>query len=107
VSLGGQFSFDIGSDWQATTRLDYYWQGASWARVYNTDYDRLEAWSNTNLSFLALNDRWGLSVEAYVKNLFDETPITGTFLNSDDTGLTTNIFTLDPRLVGVSITKRF
>jgi len=49
----------------------------------------------------------GLSIEAYVKNVFDETPITGAFLNSDDTGLSTNIFTLDPRLVGVSITKRF
>lgn len=27
--------------------------------------------------------------------------------NSDDSSLTTNVFTLDPRLVGRSITKRF
>ncbi|ULQ47538.1 TonB-dependent receptor [Flagellatimonas centrodinii] len=107
LSLGGQFSFDLSRDWLATTRVDYYLQGQSWARVYNTEYDRLRSWSNTNLSLMLFNERHGLAVEAYVKNVFDESPITGTFLNSDDTGLTTNVFTLDPRLVGVSITKRF
>ncbi len=43
----------------------------------------------------------------YLKNVFDTTAITGTFLNSDDTGLTTNIFLTDPRLFGVRVTKRF
>jgi iron complex outermembrane recepter protein len=42
---------------------------------------------------------------AYVKNVFDTTAITGTFLNSDDTGLTTNVFLTDPRLFGVRVTK--
>src|SRR5262249_33833669 len=37
----------------------------------------------------------------------DNTAITGTFLNSDDTGLTTNIFLTDPRLFGVRVTKHF
>ena len=36
----------------------------------------------------------------YVKNMFDVTAITGAFLNSDDTALTTNVFTTDPRLMG-------
>jgi outer membrane receptor protein involved in Fe transport len=49
----------------------------------------------------------GLVFQAYVKNLFDKTPITDTFTNSDDTGLTANVFTLDPRLVAVSVSKRF
>ena len=34
----------------------------------------------------------------YVKNVFDTTAITGDFLNSDDSGLTTNVFLTDPRL---------
>ena len=50
---------------------------------------------------------WGVTAEVYVKNVFDEMPITDAFLNSDDSGLTTNIFTLDPRLVGVSVRKSF
>jgi outer membrane receptor protein involved in Fe transport len=53
------------------------------------------------------NPNNGITVEAYVKNVFGETPITGTFLNSDDSGLTTNVFTLDPRLIGVSVRKEF
>jgi len=32
---------------------------------------------------------------------------TGDFLNSDDSGLTTNIFLTDPRLFGVRITKNW
>jgi outer membrane receptor protein involved in Fe transport len=107
VALGGQYNFDLTRDWQATARVDYYWQDESYARVYNTEFDRLKSWSNTNLSFWVTNPQWGVTVEAYVKNAFGETPITGTFLNSDDSGLTTNVFTLDPRLYGVSIRKEF
>jgi iron complex outermembrane receptor protein len=43
----------------------------------------------------------------YVKNVFNTTAITGDFLNSDDSGLTTNIFLTDPRLFGVRVTKDF
>jgi outer membrane receptor protein involved in Fe transport len=108
VALGGQYSFDLTRDWRATARMDYYWQDQSYARIYNMpDYDRLRSWSNTNLSFWVNNPVNGITVEAYVKNLFDETPITGAFLNSDDSGLTTNVFTLDPRLIGVSVRKEF
>ena len=48
-----------------------------------------------------------MTLQVYVKNLFNSTPITDAFVNSDDSGLTTNVFTLDPRIIGVSITKRF
>jgi outer membrane receptor protein involved in Fe transport len=67
----------------------------------------LKSWSNTNLSFWVTNPTTGITVEAYVKNVFDETPITGAFTNSDDTGLTTNVFMFDPRLIGVSIRKEW
>lgn len=48
-----------------------------------------------------------LAFQLYVKNLFDDAPITDFFTNSDDTGLTTNVFTLDPRIIGFSVTKSF
>ncbi len=107
VALGAQHTFYLPGNWDLTGRVDWYWQDQSYHRVYNTEYDRLQDWQNTNLSVWLNQEQWGLKVEAYVKNVFDETPITGAFLNSDDTALTTNVFTLDPRLVGVSITKRF
>jgi outer membrane receptor protein involved in Fe transport len=106
VNFGAQHTFFLG-DWDLTVRGDYYWQDASFARVYNTEYDRLEAWDNANLSVTLERPDSGLVFKAYVKNLFDETPITDAFTNSDDTGLTTNVFTLDPRLFALSISKRF
>ena len=44
---------------------------------------------------------------AYVKNVFDRDSITGSFLNSDDTGLTTNVFLTEPRLYGLRVTKNW
>ena len=106
-SLGAQYRMALPGGWDATLRGDFYWQSQSYARVYNTQYDKLRAWTNANLSLWVENPDWGVTAEVYVKNAFDETPITDSFLNSDDSGLTTNVFTLDPRLVGVSVRKRF
>src|SRR3546814_18052711 len=59
----------------------------SWARVYNSDpYDRLRSWTNFNLS-LRVDGPEDLTFEAYVKNVFNSTPITDSFLNSEDTSL--------------------
>ena len=54
-----------------------------------------------------VTDADGWDIMLYVKNLLDTTAITGAFLNSDDTALTTNVFTTDPRLYGIRITKSF
>lgn len=106
-NLGAEYDWRIGDQWDVTARGDFYWQDDSYHRVYNLEpYDRLKSWSYVNFGVWAENQS-GLRIEAYVKNVFDETPITGAFLNSDDQGLTTNIFTLDPRLVGVSVSQRF
>ncbi|MGV8955491.1 MAG: TonB-dependent receptor domain-containing protein, partial [Cypionkella sp.] len=106
-NIGGQYEFDVIEGWEGAVRADFYYQSESFARVYNTEYDRLKSWTNTNISVTIRNPERGLTLEAYVKNVFDQTPITDTFTNSDDTGLTANIFTLDPRLIGVSLAKSF
>jgi len=107
ANLGAQYTIDFDDDWSATIRGDGYWQAKSWARVYNSNpYDRLRSWTNFNLS-LRVEGPDDLTFEAYVKNVFNKSPITDSFLNSDDTGLTTNVFTLDPRIIGFSIAKKF
>jgi outer membrane receptor protein involved in Fe transport len=68
--------------------------------------DKLHGWYNANLSLWIENDD-GLKIELYAKNILDKTPITDAFINSDDTALTTNVFVLDPRLIGLSIKKDF
>ncbi|BBM03994.1 TonB-dependent receptor [Microbulbifer sp. GL-2] len=95
------------ADWELALRADYYRQSESYARVYNTEYDRLKAWDNFNASATLIHPASQLQMQLYVKNIFDDTPITGAFTNSDDSGLTTNVFTLDPRIIGFSLNKRF
>src|SRR5690606_34315899 len=106
VNLGAQYGRDLGS-WRATVRGDAYWQSQSWARVYNAVNDKLHGWYNLNLSVWLEQPDWGLKVELYAKNVLDDTPITDAFLNSDDSGLTTNVFVLDPRIIGLSVRKEF
>ncbi len=107
ASAGAQYGFDFRDGWRATVRGDAYWQSQSWHRVYNSDpYDKLRGWYNLNLSLWLENDD-GLKIELYAKNILDKTPITDAFLNSDDTALTTNVFVLDPRLIGLSVRKAF
>lgn len=106
-NLGAQYRIELPQGWDVTVRGDYYRQSESWMRVYNTEYDRLRSWDNANLS-LTLGDPSGmLTVQAYVKNVFDRTPITDGFTGPDELGNFTNVFTLDPRISGFSIRKRF
>ncbi|WP_444932328.1 TonB-dependent receptor [Microbulbifer sp. SSSA002] len=106
MNLGLQHTIPIDS-WDLTLRADYYRQSESYARVYNTEYDRLKAWSNLNASVSLSNPNSDLYMQLYVKNIFDDAPITDMFTNSDDSGLTTNVFTLEPRIVGFSVSKGF
>ncbi|MDT8759398.1 TonB-dependent receptor [Sphingomonas psychrotolerans] len=106
LNVGAQYSLFLDA-WKLTLRGDYYRQGASYARVYNTAYDRLRGWDNANLAFTVENAKWGMTAQFYVKNVFNDTPITDAFTNSDDTGLTTNVFTLEPRIFGFRLAKRF
>jgi hypothetical protein len=107
ISAGAQYTMPVSIDWAATFRADYYWQDYSWARIFNDNpYDRLRGYTNVNLT-LILTSQNGWQVMLYDNNVFNTTDITGAFLNSDDSGLTTNIFTTDPRLIGVRVTKNW
>jgi outer membrane receptor protein involved in Fe transport len=107
LSASVDYTLPLSAEWAGTAHIDYYWQDYSWSRVFNDDpYDRLRGYTNINLA-LILTSQNGWQVMGYLKNVFDTTAITGTFLNSDDSGLTTNVFLTDPRLFGVRVTKNW
>ena len=107
VSFGTQYTMPLTTDWAGTLRGDYYWQDYSWARVFNDNpYDRLRGYTNVNLTLIFTNQN-GWQVMLYDKNVFNTTAITGDFLNSDDSGLTTNVFLTDPKLIGIRVTKNW
>ena len=107
VSLGAQYRFDMGGGWTVTPRIDFYYQGDSYARIYNRVNDELDAYTNTNLSLTVEQPDWGLTAQLYVRNLADEVVITDKYLTDDSSGLYTNIFLSEPRTYGLSVTKSF
>ena len=107
LNLAAEYTFPSlgGSNWSMTIRGDYYWQADSVSRVWNTQRDQLDSWSNVNLSLLFNNEETGWGVEVFAKNLTDEEVITGNYLTDDSSGLFTNVFLTEPALYGVTIKK--
>ncbi|MGO4259711.1 TonB-dependent receptor domain-containing protein [Lysobacter sp. TAB13] len=106
VSLSPQYTF-MTSRGDLILRADLYYQGPSWARIYQDKIDRLHDWGNVNLSLTWQKIESDLAVQLYVKNALGGKAITGTFVNSDDTGLSSNVFLQDPRIIGLSVRKGF
>jgi outer membrane receptor protein involved in Fe transport len=106
VSFGAQYTWVMG-DWAVTPRADYYWQDQQYSRIYNSAHDQLDAYSIVNLSLVVENQSAGWLLQAYVKNLGDDSSVQASYVTDDSSGLFTNIQITDPRLYGVSITKSF
>ncbi|MGE5566439.1 MAG: TonB-dependent receptor domain-containing protein [Parcubacteria group bacterium] len=106
TTLTADYTLPLPDSWLVTLHGDFYYQSEAWTRVFNDPgYDKLKAYNNVNLAAIFSNEERGWTVMAYVKNVFDRDNITGAFLNSDDTGLTTNVFLNEPRLYGLRVTK--
>lgn len=99
------FGYGFLTGWGLTTRVDYYYQGSSYSRVWNTPRDYMESWDNINVSIRFDDVVSGMSVELFGKNVANEDVITGAYLTDDATGLFTNIFLTEPATFGVSISK--
>ncbi|HEX6860997.1 MAG TPA: TonB-dependent receptor [Caulobacteraceae bacterium] len=108
ATITADYTVPLPNDWLATLHTDLYYQSEAWTRIFNTEgYDKLKAYTNVNLAAIFTNEDAGWKVMAYVKNVFDRDSITGAFLNSDDSGLTTNVFLTEPRLYGLRVTKEW
>jgi outer membrane receptor protein involved in Fe transport len=107
VAIGAQYHWELGGGWGLTPRADFYYQGDSFARIFNAANDKLTSYTNTNLSLVIDNPSQGWNIQLYVKNLENKTVVTDQYLTDDTSGLFTNIFLTEPRLYGVSVTKNF
>ncbi len=106
LSLGAQYTWDLG-DWSTTLRGDYYKQTDTFSRIYNSNADKIQGWSNVNITLTVANPGAGLVIDAFVKNATDETAITDTYLTDDSSGLYRNAFYTEPRTFGVAVSKTF
>jgi outer membrane receptor protein involved in Fe transport len=105
-TITADYTVPLPNDWLATLHTDLHWQAESWWRVFQDhEFSRLDEYFTMNLAAIFVNEERGWNIMAYIKNVTDVTAITGAFLNSDDTGLTTNVFLTEPRLYGLRVTK--
>lgn len=106
-NVGAEYTWDNVNDspWALRLRGDYYYQGDSFTRVWNTQRDALESWDNINLSLQLAHADNGVTVEVFGKNIADKEVITGAYLTDDSSGLFTNVFLTEPQTYGVSIRK--
>ena len=106
LSIGAQYTWFLG-DWEATLRGDYYTQGEMYTRIFNLEADKVDSWSNANASISFDQRDWGLGIEFYAKNIFEDDQVTNQYLTDASSGLFTNVFLLDPRQFGMKISKEW
>jgi outer membrane receptor protein involved in Fe transport len=107
LSFGGEYRMEFGSEWSGTFRADYYRKTASFARIYNTQLDRLSGYDNLNLSYRIASDDKGLDILLYARNLLSQQVATTILVGGDETGGERTIYGKESATYGVSITKRF
>jgi outer membrane receptor protein involved in Fe transport len=106
ATITADYSIPLPNDWLVNLHTDLHWQSESYWRLFqDSEFSKLDEYFTMNLAAIFTNEERGWHVMAYIKNVTDETAITGAFLNSDDTGLTTNVFLTEPRLYGLRVTK--
>ncbi|GAB1261120.1 TonB-dependent receptor [Aurantivibrio plasticivorans] len=93
--------------WNSSAILDYSWKDDAYTSVFNSESYELESWDNANFSLNFANYDVGLTVQAYVKNIFDDDTIVNYAVGSDGVGLTRGISLLDPRTYGLAVTYNF
>jgi outer membrane receptor protein involved in Fe transport len=104
VGVGAQWTAHLGGDFTLVPRVDYYWQSSFQSRVWNdANIDRVNGWDtmNAQIQLNAPENKWYARV--FATNLFDKRNPTGVYLTDPTSALYTNVFSEDPRVLGVSV----
>lgn len=106
AALSLQYNFNIAA-WASALRFDYSWKDDSYTSVFNTVNYELKSWDNANISLNMHNFDMGLSLQFFVKNVFDDDTIVNHSPGSEGVGQTRGLTLLDPRLWGAALTYQF
>jgi outer membrane receptor protein involved in Fe transport len=107
VSIGGQYTMQVGGGFTLVPRLDFYWQDNSWIRVFEDKADAVKNYTQLNglITLSAPDSKW--YVQVYAKNIENNRAQTGGYLTSSTSALYTNAFLVDPRTVGFRVGANF
>jgi outer membrane receptor protein involved in Fe transport len=106
VSVGAQYTFDMGDGYTLIPRADYYWTDSQWASIFEDGADRVRSYDVANAQ-IQLNSAGGWYARAWVKNIFDKDNMTGEYLTDASSGLFTNAFVGEPRTFGITVGAHF
>jgi iron complex outermembrane recepter protein len=107
LSIGVQYTAELGNDYTLVPRVDYYWQTDMYGRIFNDPSDKIKAWGvgNAQITLNAPDSRW--YVTGWIKNFMNKNNYTGEYLTSSTSGLYTNMFLGDPRTYGITAGVHF
>ncbi len=107
VSVGAQYTFDIGTGYTLIPRVDYYWTDTQWASIFKDGANKVPAYdvANAQIQLNAPENAW--YARAWVKNIFDKDNMTGEYLTDASSGLFTNAFVGEPRTYGITLGVHF
>jgi iron complex outermembrane recepter protein len=106
IGFGAQYTFNVGNDYTLVPRVDFYYQTQMWGRIFEDPADRINSYTVTNAQ-IQFNSPDNWYVQAFIKNAFNATYVTGEYLTSSSSGLYTNEFLGDPRMYGVRVGFKF
>jgi hypothetical protein len=103
VGVGAAWTAHLDKNYTLVPRVDYYWQSSMESRVFNDGADFIASWDtmNAQIQLNAPDNRWYARV--FATNLLNKENPTGVYLTDPTSALFTNVFSEDPRVVGVSV----
>jgi iron complex outermembrane recepter protein len=107
INLGAQYTFELPGGSDFTTRISYYWQSEMYGRIFNSERDKIDSWSQINMIGRYAHGSGRFYVDLWVRNLANNDDITGHYFTADTSGLFTNAFLLEPRTFGVTLGVNF
>jgi iron complex outermembrane recepter protein len=102
VGVGAQWTAHVFSEMTLVPRVDYYWQSSMESRVFEDGADYVASWDtlNAQVQLNGADSKWYARV--FATNIFNKQNPTGIYLTDPTSALFTNVFSEDPRVVGVS-----
>lgn len=107
INLGAQYTHFFGNGMSLMGRVDYYWQDEYYTTAFNRAQDNIDAWDiwNAQVTLTSADETW--YVRVFGQNLADENNIVGTYATDPSSGLFTNAFFTEPRLIGATVGANF
>jgi len=107
ASIGAQYAIEMGRDMTLTPRVDLNYTGNSYASIFNNNIDRIPGYAVVNAQVQFDGPDGKYYVRGFVKNLTNNSAITGQYVTDQSSGLFTNVFTIEPRQYGIALGFKF